>query len=61
MDDLALESLEKACEDRDIWLIWLNVEPRLDPLRSHTRFNRLLSKLRLDAQASPASGFAAKQ
>jgi tetratricopeptide (TPR) repeat protein len=50
MDDLALESLEKACEDRDIWLIWLKIEPRLDPLRSHTRFSRLLSQLRLDAK-----------
>jgi adenylate cyclase len=54
-DDLALESLEKACEDGDVWLVWLKVEPRLDPLRSHVRFHNLLSKLRLDAQTSPAS------
>ncbi|MGI9073623.1 MAG: winged helix-turn-helix domain-containing protein [Bryobacteraceae bacterium] len=60
-DDLALESLEKACEDGDVWLAWLKVEPRLDPLRSNTRFRNLLSKLRLDPQTSPASGFAAKQ
>jgi TolB-like protein/Tfp pilus assembly protein PilF len=52
-DDLALESLEKACDDRDVWLVWLKVEPRLDPLRSHTRFHNLLFKLRLDAQTSP--------
>lgn len=50
MHDLALESLEKACEDRDVWLVWLKVEPRFDPLRSNTRFHKLLSKLRLDAR-----------
>ncbi|MFL6350847.1 MAG: winged helix-turn-helix domain-containing tetratricopeptide repeat protein [Bryobacteraceae bacterium] len=53
MDDLALESLEKACEDADVWSVWLKVEPRLDPLRSNTRFHKLLSRLRLDAQTAP--------
>ena len=53
MDDLALEWLEKAYEDRDVWLVWLKVEPRFDSLRSNTRFHNLLSKLRLDAQTSP--------
>lgn len=52
MCDLALESLEKACEDRDVWLVWLKVEPRLDCLRSDTRFHNLLSTLRLDVQTS---------
>jgi TolB-like protein len=49
MDDLALESLEKACEDRDVWVVWLKVEPRFDRLRSSVRFENLLRKLRLEA------------
>jgi tetratricopeptide (TPR) repeat protein len=57
-DDLALESLEKACEDGDVWLVWLKVEPRFDPLRSNTRFHNLLSKLRLHAQTSARPVFA---
>jgi Tfp pilus assembly protein PilF len=48
-DDLALESLEKACEERDVWVVWLKVEPRFDRLRSSVRFDNLLRKLRLDA------------
>jgi TolB-like protein/Flp pilus assembly protein TadD len=61
MDDLALESLNKACEDRDVWPVWLKVEPRFDPLRSNPRFQNLLSKLRLNTQPSPVAGFAVKQ
>jgi TolB-like protein/tetratricopeptide (TPR) repeat protein len=49
MDDCALDALEKACADRDVWLIWLKVEPRFDRLRSSVRFHDLLRKLRLDA------------
>lgn len=49
MDDLALEALEMACEDRDVWVVWLKVEPRLDRLRSSVRFHNLLRKLRLEA------------
>jgi TolB-like protein/Tfp pilus assembly protein PilF len=51
-DDLALESLEKACEERDVWVVWLKVEPRFDRLRSSVRFDNLLRKLRLDATTS---------
>jgi adenylate cyclase len=55
MDDLALESLEKACEDRDVWVVWLKVEPRFDHLRSRVRFHNLLSKLRLEETTVPNS------
>jgi TolB-like protein len=54
MDDLALESLEKACEQCDVWVIWLKVEPRFDRLRSSARFHNLLQKLRLEA-TTPAN------
>jgi TolB-like protein/Flp pilus assembly protein TadD len=39
---LALESLEKALEERDAWLVWLKVEPRFDPLRDCSQFAALL-------------------
>ena len=31
-DDLAFEWLGRAIAERDVWLIWLNVEPRFDRL-----------------------------
>jgi DNA-binding winged helix-turn-helix (wHTH) protein/Tfp pilus assembly protein PilF len=39
----AFEWIEKACRERDVWLTWLRVEPRLDPLRADARFADLLS------------------
>ncbi len=44
---LALESLEKALEERDVWLIWLKVEPRFDPLRVCPQFGALLQRCEL--------------
>lgn len=39
--------LNRAYEERDNWLIYLKVEPRLDPLRSDARFNDLLRRASL--------------
>jgi serine/threonine protein kinase/tetratricopeptide (TPR) repeat protein len=44
----ALDWLEKAYQGRDVWLIFLKVEPEFDPLRSHPRFNALLKQLQLE-------------
>ncbi len=44
----AVEWLEKARDDRDVWLVWLGAEPRFDPLRSEGRLDNLLASLRLD-------------
>lgn len=41
------DALEQALGCGDVWLAWLNVEPRFDPLRSHPRFEQLLARLRL--------------
>jgi Flp pilus assembly protein TadD len=41
----AFESLEEACENREVWLVWLKVEPRYDPLREDARFNILLRRI----------------
>ena len=37
-----LPALEEAFEQRDLWLVWLGVEPAFDELRSDPRFQRLL-------------------
>lgn len=46
--DLALARLEEAYEARDFWIVWLKVQPELDPLRGDARFQQLLHKVRLD-------------
>lgn len=38
----ALDLLEKAYKDKDVWLTWLNVEPRFDALRAEPRLQELL-------------------
>jgi tetratricopeptide (TPR) repeat protein len=40
--DKTLLALEEAFEQRDLWLVWIGVEPALDSLRSDKRFQRLL-------------------
>jgi hypothetical protein len=39
--------LNRAYQERDNWLIYLKVEPRLDPLRLDARFTELLRLVRL--------------
>ena len=45
-NDEALEWLEKAFQDRNGWLVFMQVEPRLDPLRSDPRFQDLLRRMK---------------
>jgi DNA-binding winged helix-turn-helix (wHTH) protein/tetratricopeptide (TPR) repeat protein len=40
-------NLERAVEDRDVWLVWLAVNPRFEPLRGEPRFSRLLDGIGL--------------
>ncbi|HYE15929.1 MAG TPA: tetratricopeptide repeat protein, partial [Pyrinomonadaceae bacterium] len=52
----AFELLEESFRQGDAWLVWLMVEPALDPLRSDSRFDDLLRRVRnLDATAAAAS------
>ena len=45
--DKAFEWLQKAYEDRSAYLVYLNVEPIWDSLRSDPRFTDLLQRMRL--------------
>ena len=45
--DSALQWLERACDERATDLVWLNVRPVFDPLRSEERFRALLARVGL--------------
>jgi TolB-like protein/tetratricopeptide (TPR) repeat protein len=45
--DEGLDALERACDAHDVWLVWLKTEPRLDPLRGESRFDRVLERVGL--------------
>jgi len=45
--DGAFQWLEKACQEHDPWLGWLNADPIFDRLRADSRFPNLLKKVRL--------------
>jgi serine/threonine-protein kinase len=45
--DGAFESLEKAYQERDTWLVHLKVDPMLDALRSDPRYTNLLTRINL--------------
>ncbi|HJQ68671.1 MAG TPA: hypothetical protein VKA70_06850 [Blastocatellia bacterium] len=46
-NDRAFACLDQAHEDRSEWLIWLAVDPKLDPLRDDPRFQVLLRRVGL--------------
>jgi eukaryotic-like serine/threonine-protein kinase len=43
--DQAMEWLQRAYDEHSSWISYLNVEPRLDPLRGDARFTELVRKL----------------
>lgn len=43
--DGAFQWLEKAIQQRSVDIIWLRVDPRLDPIRSEPRFGSVLARL----------------
>jgi tetratricopeptide (TPR) repeat protein len=45
--DRAFQWLEKAFTDRSEWLIYLNIEPMLDPIRNDPRFDEMVKKVGL--------------
>jgi tetratricopeptide (TPR) repeat protein len=47
--DLTFEWLEKAYEERSEWLIWLKVDPKLDSIRTDSRFRKLMQRIGFEA------------
>jgi serine/threonine-protein kinase len=42
--DAAMGQLERSYAQSDVWLVWLNTDPRLDSLRADARFQQLLRR-----------------
>jgi tetratricopeptide (TPR) repeat protein len=47
--EATFEWLERACEERAHWLVFLDMDPRFDPIRSDPRFESLRQRVGLDA------------
>jgi hypothetical protein len=54
-NEQALEWLEKACNERAVWIPFLKVDLKFDPLRSNPRFQELLKKVGFPALMLPAT------
>ena len=54
--DNLLDWLEEACRRRSPLSVYMNVNPRFEPLHGHPRFRALLTKSGLDA-GMPAGRF----
>ncbi len=52
--DEALKWLDRAYHERSSWLVWANVEPRFDTLRSAPRFTSLLARIGFQPSKSPS-------
>jgi len=52
--DAAIEHLERSYAQSDVWLVWINTEPRLDSLRSDPRFQQLLRRVGFGIQSAGA-------
>jgi len=48
--DAAFEWLDRANRERSSGLVWLNVDPKLDPLREDPRFTRLMQQIGFDGK-----------
>lgn len=53
--DAAFEWLDRALEERSSWMVWLNVEPMLDSLRSDSRFGHLVRMVGLPLKGTNSS------
>lgn len=45
----AVASLQRAFETHDVWMIWLNRDPRFDSLRTEPQFQNLLRRMNFSA------------
>jgi serine/threonine-protein kinase len=51
--EAALDLLERGYQERTHWMALLQVDPRLDPVREHPRFSRLLEAMRFPTSIPP--------
>ncbi len=51
--DAALGQLERAYAERDVWLVWLLVEPRFENLRTASGFENLIRRLGFHTVGGP--------
>ncbi|MGH9658924.1 MAG: tetratricopeptide repeat protein, partial [Bryobacteraceae bacterium] len=49
----ALEQIERAAEDRSMFLVWVHVDPRFRTLRQEPRFQAVLRRMKLISPSSP--------
>ena len=52
--DAAIGHLERSYTQSDVWLVWLNTDPRLDSLRADPRFQQLLRRVGFGVLAARA-------
>ncbi len=52
--DAAIEHLKRSLAQCDVWLVWLNTDPRLDGLRADARFQQLLRTIGFALKAAQA-------
>jgi serine/threonine-protein kinase len=50
--DAAIGHLERSYAQSDVWLVWINTDPRLDCLRADSRFQDLLRRVGFHARAA---------
>jgi serine/threonine-protein kinase len=55
-NDDALRHIGQAFDERSSWLIHLNVDPRLDPLRTREGFRELVARVGLPSEAPARAG-----
>ena len=56
-NDRAIEHLEKSFQEHSHWLIYLHLDPSMDDLRSHPRFQALLRRIGLPISREHAAQF----
>lgn len=50
----AIEQLDKACRERDHWMVWLKVDPMLETLRPDPRFEALVQRVGFPRATTPS-------
>ena len=50
--DQAFESMERAWRDRRGWLVYLRVDPQVDPMRAEPRFQAMVERMGLSTEVT---------